>query len=109
MHAWGCACAGCGYARQMGAVDPALLQQGIQATTEITSAILASRAARKAQEAAAAAAAQAPTWTAPVVAAPVPVPASGSSSSLTPLTVFVGGLLVVAVGGVFFMRSRRGR
>lgn len=110
MHAYGCACLGCGYARSMGAIDPALLQQGIQSTTEIASAILAARAQRKAQEAAAASASMAsmaPSWSpAPTVAAPAPV---ASSSPLTPLAVFAGGLLVVLAGGVFLVRSRRGR
>lgn len=107
MHAYGCACLGCGYARSMGAIDPALLQQGIQSTTEIASAILAARAQRKAQEAASLAPSSVPSWSPPpVVAAPVPV---ASSSPLTPLAVFAGGLLVVLAGGVFLVRSRRGR
>lgn len=100
----------------MGAVDPALLQQGIQSSTEIVSAILAARAARKAQEAASGSgsmswALQAPVPTAPVqVQAQVQAPASTSSSS-TPLAVFAGGLLVALAGGVFFLntRSRRGQ
>jgi hypothetical protein len=122
-HAWGCACYGCaspvwlsrtGSGAGMGAVDPALLQQGIASSTEIVSAILAARAARKAQEAAAG---SGMSWApqAPVSAASVPVqvqaPAAVPASSLPPLAIFAGGLLVALAGGAFLLRdrSRRGQ
>jgi len=109
MHAWGCACFGCAHARAMGALDPTALQQGIQTTAEIASAILAARAQRKAQEAAA----SAPTWSTAALpaasVAPPPVAAPTPRTTIAPLAIFAGGLLTVLAGGAFLLRSRRGR